>query len=268
MRRTILRALTKRRLAHARKTSLQLVTLLLLVALAGCASSSEVGEAVIPEHSATIAVSRSDRWAKKHLRLVQKAEESGVELLFLGDSITNRRTIDAIPVWEEFYGDRHAFSLGSGGDRTEHTLWRIEHGEIERLQPKLVVLLIGTNNIVQKGDSAANTPREIADGVHAIVRGLLSKMPETQILVNAIFPRGRGRHNNLRKPVVEIRPMLAKLAEGERVHFIDVGEVFLNEQGVIPKKIMVDALHLTQRGYRLWAQAIEAKVVELLGESG
>lgn len=274
MRTTIRRASSRLRPGTALKILLTLAAPLLWVALTGCVGSPKLGEGEIPEHSATIAVSRSDRWAQKHLRQLQQAEELGVELLFLGDSITNRWTIDASPVWDEFYGDRKAYPLGSGGDRTEHTLWRVEHGQIERLRPKLVVLLIGTNNLVQKGDSPPNTTGEIVDGVHAVVHGLLSKMPETRILLHAIFPRGRGPQGRLRQPVTEIAERLAELperlaeiADGERVHFIDVGEVFLNEQGAIPKRIMFDALHLTPQGYRLWAEAIEAKVAELLAES-
>ncbi len=238
---------------------------LLLLSLASC-SAAESPQTEIPEHAATTAVSRSDRWAAKHLRQLQEAEDQGVELLFLGDSITNRWTIVAPEVWNEFYGDRKAYNLGSGGDRTEHTLWRIEQGEIERLQPKLVVLLIGTNNLVQKDESAPSTPREIADGVTAIVRGLEKKMPETHILVHAMFPRGKRPPHPHRQKLAEARPMFAELDDGKRVHFLDIGEVFLNERGVIPAEIMPDALHLSEPGYRLWAESIEETVSKLLAE--
>ncbi len=240
-----------------------LEVLFLLCCLVSCRSVAVEPQPEIPEHSATIAASRGERWEAKHLRTVSRAEKQGVELLFLGDSITNRWTSEGLSVWDEFYGDRKALNLGSGGDRTEHTLWRIEHGKIERLRPRLVVLLIGTNNLVQK-DSAPSTPREIADGVDAIVRGLRHKLPESHILLHAVFPRGKGPRHRLRQQVAAIRPMLAALAGDDRVHFLDIGDVFLDQQGLIPSEIMPDALHLSPRGYRLWAESIEDAVEELL----
>ncbi len=239
---------------------------LLLCCLASCRSVAETPRAEIPRHSATIAVPRGERWVEKHLQQVRQAADEGVELLFLGDSITRQWTVVAPDVWTEFYGHRKALNLGNGGDRTEHTLWRVEHGEIERLPLKLVVLLIGTNNLVQKDDAMPSTPREIADGVSAIVQGLRRKLPETHILVQAIFPRGKGPRHRLRQQVAATLPMLAELADGKRVHFLDVGGVFVDEQERISGEIMPDALHLSSQGYRLWAENIEETVSELLAE--
>lgn len=237
---------------------------LLLCGLASCHSIAEAPQTEIPEHSATIASSRGERWEARHERLVGEAEELGVELLFLGDSITNRWAVEGAEVWEEFYSDRTAYNLGNGGDRTEHTLWRLEHGKIERLQPKLLVLMIGTNNLVQKDESVPNTPREIADGVHAIVRGLKQKMADTQILVLATFPRGKGPRHRFRQQTDQIGPMLEEIADGDRVHFLDISDVFIDEKGRIPEDVMPDSLHLSPKGYRLWAESIEDKVSESL----
>lgn len=243
-----------------------LILFLLCSCLVGCRSAAGVPREEIAKHAATTPVSRSERWAELHLKKLREAEELGVELLFLGDSITNQWRRVAPGVWDEFYGERKAYNLGSGGDRTEHTLWRVEHGELERLQPRLIVLLIGTNNLVQKGDAVSNTPREIADGIHATVRGLRRKLPETHILVHAVFPRGRGPQHRQRPKVAAISTMLAELAEQERVHFLDIGDVFLDENGFIPSEIMPDALHLSPQGYRLWSESIEETVSAVFAE--
>lgn len=237
---------------------------LLLFSLLSCQSVAEAPQSTVPEHSATVATSRGERWEARHTRQVGEAEELGVELLFLGDSITNRWSVEGAEAWEEFYGDRKAYNLGNGGDRTEHTLWRLEHGKIDRLQPRLLVLMIGTNNLVQKEEAMPNTPREIADGVTAVVHGLKRRMPDTHILVVATFPRGKGPRHRFRQKTAEISPMLAELADGGRVHFLDIGNVFIGEDGRIPEDVMPDGLHLSPKGYRLWAESIEEKVSELL----
>src|SRR5207237_1337936 len=153
-------------------------------------------------------------------------------------------------VWQRFYAPRNPANFGIGGDRTQHVLWRIENGEVEGIKPKVAVLMIGTNN------SRDNTADEIADGIKAIVRRLQEKLPDTKILLLAVFPRGE-KPGATRDKLNEVNEKIASLGDGTRVTYLDIGKHFLNEDGTISKEIMPDFLHLSPKGYRIWADAIE-----------
>ncbi len=125
---------------------------------------------------------REGWWMELHNRFLERAKKGKVDLLFLGDSITQGWNDNE--VWQRFYGPRNAANFGIGGDRTEHVLWRIQHGELEGIEPKVAVLMIGTNNV------SSSTPDEIAQGITAIVKELRSRLPKTKILLLGVFPRG------------------------------------------------------------------------------
>ncbi|MGE3182261.1 MAG: GDSL-type esterase/lipase family protein, partial [Phycisphaerae bacterium] len=147
------------------------------------------------------------------------------------------------------------------GDRTQHVLWRLDHGHFEGFTPKVVVLMIGTNN--SNGDD--NTVTEIADGVRAIVGRIRAKSPTTKILLLDIFPRGETP-NPQRGKNCQVNQLLAKLDDGNFVHYHPIGHLFLDDAGKISKDIMPDFLHLTERGYEIWAAAIEEKLDALMNE--
>jgi lysophospholipase L1-like esterase len=184
-----------------------------------------------------------------------------VELLFLGDSITQGWNNNAI--WKRHYEPRNAANFGIGGDRTQHVLWRIENGEIEGLSPRVAVLMIGTNNI------SSNTPEEIAEGVKANVSKLREKLPETKILLLGVFPRGATRDKTAEaaKPAdqpAKINAIISKLDDGKAVKYLDIGKVFLDAEGNIPRSLMPDFLHLSPPGYRKWADAIEPTLWDMM----
>jgi lysophospholipase L1-like esterase len=201
-------------------------------------------------------------WAKLHESFLERAKKGDVDLLFLGDSITQGWNNNE--VWKRHYEPRKSANFGIGGDRTEHVLWRIENGELEGISPKLVVLMIGTNNI------SANTPEDIAEGVKAIVGKLREKLPKAKILLLGVFPRARDDKKSTELPPSPIPGMInekiAKLDDGSNVKYLDIGKSFLNEKGQIPKDVMPDFLHLSGKGYRAWADAIEPAVWSMLDE--
>jgi len=227
--------------------------------------------AAAQKHSAVTPAERNgEEWWKQRLQTCNERIHKGdVGLIFLGDSITQGWEGEGRAVWEEFYVKRKAINLGFSGDRTQHVLWRIEHQPLEELaqpsagkaSPKLVVLMIGTNN----SNGADNSAQEIGDGIRAIVAALQGKLPQAKVLVLGIFPRGE-KPDAQRQKNAEASAIAAKLADGKRVHFLDIGPAFLEQDGTLSKEVMPDLLHLSPKGYRIWAEGIEAKVKELLGE--
>lgn len=213
-----------------------------------------------PQHSAVKPEPREGGWMKRHESFNERVKKGQVDLLFIGDSITQGWEGAGKEVWKKHYDARNAVNLGIGGDRTQHVLWRLDNGNIAGIKPKLAVLMIGTNN------SGTNTSEEIADGIKAIVTKLRTSLPETKVLVLAVFPRGANA-DDMRRKVNEKANQLAKsIADDKNVFFLDIGPKFLGDDGSLSKEIMPDLLHLSPKGYQIWADSIEAKVAELMGE--
>jgi beta-glucosidase len=204
--------------------------------------------------TATKPEARDGAWMELHNAFVDRAKKGSIGLLFLGDSITQGWGDNR--VWKRYYGAREAVNFGIGGDRTQHVLWRLDNGEIDGIQPKVVVLMIGTNNI------GSNTTDEIAEGVKEIVRLLRSKLSASKILLLGVFPRGE-KPGPVRDSVKEINDKIAML-NGDMVTYLDIGSRFVEKDGTISREIMPDALHLSQKGYMIWADAIEPTVWKLM----
>ncbi len=215
-------------------------------------------------NTATTPIPRDASWVKRHEGFVAQAKQGGIDLLFLGDSITDGWRSAGRTVWDKYYAPRHAANFGISGDRTEHVLWRMEHGELDGLKPKVVVLMIGTNNTGRERDGQSrNTTPEIIEGVTTVVRGLRAKLPESKVLLLAIFPRAT-LEDPQRAQVALINTVLAKLDDGKMVKFLDIGARFLEPDGTLPKGIMPDLLHPNANGYQIWADAIEPTLEEML----
>ena len=207
-----------------------------------------------PRNSAT--------WKARHDSFNDRVKKGNVDLLFIGDSITHGwEGKDVKTVWDEAYGKRNAVNLGIGGDKTQHVLWRLENGNIDGIKPKLAVIMIGTNN------SGSNTSEQIAEGITAIVKKLRDKLPETKVLVLGIFPRGADETDSKRKVNVGANAIVAKLADGKMVEYLDIGPKFLDDKGVLSKEVMPDLLHLTPGAYKTWAASIEPHVARMMGET-
>ncbi|MBL9146938.1 MAG: chitobiase/beta-hexosaminidase C-terminal domain-containing protein [Verrucomicrobiaceae bacterium] len=205
-------------------------------------------------------------WQKRHEALVASVQKQKPALLFIGDSITHffgGEKLD-LPLrgpntWDEFYAPRNAANIGFGWDKTENVLWRLTHGEIDNIEPKVAVVMIGTNNT---GTCPAG---EIVEGITAICQTLNQKLQNTKILLLAIFPRG-APDNPARPKIAEINAALSKLDGKDNVTFLDIGPKFLQPDGTISKDIMPDLLHPNEKGYRIWAEAMEPTLKKLLGE--
>lgn len=197
-------------------------------------------------------------WKQRHEGMLKRAKEGAIDLLFLGDSITEGWGNNA--VWQKHYQPLNAANFGIGGDTTPNVLWRITNGEIDGISPKVVVLLIGTNNFGLNGDS----PDGVVKGVAAVVTTLRKKLPKSKVLLLAIFPRDAQPKADIRTKIAKVNAELAKLEDKKTVRFLDIGAKFLAPDGSIPKEIMPDALHLSEKGYQIWAEAMDPLLKEML----
>ena len=197
-------------------------------------------------------------WMEKHNSFLQRAGRGNIDLLFLGDSITAGWG-SAYLLWKEHYEPFKAANFGIGGDRTENVLWRIQNGEVEGYDPKVVVLLIGINNL-----SAKHTPSQIEEGIAAIVHEIRNRKPKSKILLLGIFPRGQKPGTPERQQIAEINRTISGLDDGEHVFFLDIGSKFLEPDETISKENMSDFLHPTHAGYKIWADAMQEKLTALL----
>ncbi len=195
---------------------------------------------------------------KRHAGFVEIAKKGGVEFLLLGDSITDGwRGGGGKAVYTAHFEPLKAANFGIGGDRTQHVLWRLKNGELDGITPKLCMLMIGTNN---GGDSA----EDVAAGITAIVKEIQTKSPKTKVLLLGIFPRSE-KPNAAREKNDKVNTIIAKLDDaGKTVKYLDIGAKFLNEDKTISKEIMPDFLHLSAKGYQIWAEAVLPTVKELL----
>ena len=214
----------------------------------------EVNSAIIP-HSRGDETWWRDRDREKNNRL----KEGNIDLAFIGDSITQGWEGNGKQVWESYYGARKAVNLGFGGDRTEHVIWRLTKGAWNQIKPKVAVLMIGTNNTGHK----MQDPSQTAAGIERILNILKERSPKTKVLLLGVFPRGRAPHDRGRVINQGINQIIRRLADNDRVHYMDLGDHFLQSDGDLPASIMPDALHLNEEGYRIWAEAMEPKLKEL-----
>ncbi|HUJ09656.1 MAG TPA: platelet-activating factor acetylhydrolase IB subunit [Verrucomicrobiae bacterium] len=219
---------------------------------------------VLAGNTAIIPVPRDAKWLKRHEGFLVLTKAGGINLLFLGDSITDGWRTRGSNVWNKCYAPLHAANFGIGGDRTQHVLWRLQHGELDGLKPKVVVLMIGTNNTgKERNGKPRNSIPEVIEGVTAVVKGLRARLPETKILLLGIFPRGVV-DDPQRAQVAVINTALAKLDDGKMMKFLDIGPEFLEADGTLPGSIMPDLLHPNAKGYQIWADAMQPALAEMM----
>lgn len=205
---------------------------------------------------------------QKHAANLEIAKKGDIDLLFMGDSITdfwrNSGAAGVVnppragkAVFDKYYGAIKTANFGISGDTTQGVLFRLQDGEGQGFQPKAIMLMIGTNN------GATCSSAEIAEGVGAIVLELRKDFPAAKILLLAIFPRG-SPGEVIRKTVADVNPIIAKLHDGKNVFYLDIGAKFLDADGVIQPDIMADKLHPGEKGYEIWAEAVKEPLAELL----
>lgn len=198
-------------------------------------------------------------WMPQHDANVATARKGGIDLLFVGDSLTKCWVREGRNEWNARFVPLHAADFGISGDCTQHVLWRLQNGELDGIQPKEVVLLIGTNNI-----TSGNSPEEIAQAVSAIVAEIRKRLPATRILQLGVLPRRESHAHNDRQTIRDINDRLAKLNDGDHLTYLDIGEKFLLPDGNMNKELTTDFCHLTPKGYEVFATAIQPSVNDLL----
>jgi lysophospholipase L1-like esterase len=201
-----------------------------------------------------------------HQQLVAKAQSGGIDVYFVGDSITRRWGAldypDFLAHWRRTFHGWNAGNFGWGADRTENILWRLENGEIDGVDPKVVVILAGTNNVGREpGDDT--TVDEVARGVKAIVEACRRKAPAATIVLTAIFPR--NDNPAVVPTIVRVNSELAKLADGKSIRFLDVNARLADASGTLLEGMTVDGLHPSLKGYEVWAEGLRPILTELLG---
>ena len=201
-------------------------------------------------------------WLETHHRFVAEAQKGEAQVVFLGDSITQGWGANGKSEWDKRFAPLGAVNFGIGGDRTQQILWRVEHGTLDGLSPKIVVLKIGVNNLW--GDLQEYGEEKVADGIEACVRAIRRKVPGAKVLLLGILPTKQQPDNPLRLGAQAINARSAKLADDDHVFFRDLGEAFLEPDGTISPDVMPDYLHLSPEGYRRFADALEPVLRELL----
>ncbi len=203
-------------------------------------------------------------WQNLHRGFLDRNKLGSVNVVFLGDSITMGWQNEGKALWEALYLPLGAVDYGIGGDSSRQILWRIAHGELDGIRPKLVVLKIGTNNLYD--DFNSGTDEEIADGINAIVSTIRKKLPDARILLCAILPRQNDYFCNR---IAHINSIIAKLEDGKAVRFLDMTAKFEDAPGRVKANLYQgDQLHLVAEGYRIWAETMQAMFNTLLGKLG
>jgi len=255
-------------LPRMKKASARALSLALFSLLAACATppvppTTAPAAPTVSVASDSLPKRGNARFYELHAAFLKRAKEP-MDVLFLGDSITEGWG-KAPSVWKEYYEKYRPANFGISGDRTQHVIWRIEDGELDGIKPKVVVLMIGTNN------SADDTGAQIAAADTKIVRLIRGKIPGAKVLLLAIFPRGPWRGDKdpaaaqqRMAAIGEANALLAKLDDGKDVRFLDIGHVFLGPDGKIPDGIMPDQLHPNATGYQLWAIAMQPLLTEMM----
>jgi lysophospholipase L1-like esterase len=246
------------------------IVLCMLQALAGNAA----GQTATPG-----AAARADRAAPQenrlflpaHKELLKKAKGGRIDVYFLGDSITRRWHANDYPKfqenWKKNFTGWNAANFGWGADGTQNVLWRLEHGELDGVNPKVVVLMVGTNNVGEldpEADHAENVPR-IAAGIEAILKLIREKAPRARVVLMGITPRNDKAGTSLMRTIDEINEWIAKLADGKQIRYLNINDRLTDEDGKLIEGVTEDGLHLSVRGYQIWADALKPILTEWLG---
>lgn len=204
-------------------------------------------------------------WLPRHQEKLEeiknlKARHENSELVFIGDSITHNWEKDGANVWNRNYKKYNALDLGFGGDHTENILWRLQHGEVDGIHPKVAVMMFGTNNT---GDRQEN-PMTTAEGMKRDIEEVQRRLPDTKILLLAIFPRDEKPDSLSRRINENVNAIISGIADNKKIFFLNINQAFLNSDGVLSKDIMPDLLHPNEKGYEIWAKAMEPELHKLM----
>lgn len=205
-----------------------------------------------PGNPTLVPSSRTDtNWSLIFQRHLDRIKQGSIDLLFFGDSITGCFFEQGMKDWNARYGSLNAAAFGIAGDRIEHVLWRVENGELKGISPKLIVLLIGTNNLGQA------PPNQIAEGIGNLVHEIEKRSPSSHILLLGIFPRSKKADDPIRTLIKDINGRISGLGDGKQVTYLDIGSKFLEANGDMLEGITFDYLHPNAAGCHIWYDAIQ-----------
>ena len=214
-------------------------------------------------------VARTDANSKlAHEQLLEKAKKGRIDVYFTGDSITRRWGATDYPKflanWRQNFHGWNAANFGWGGDTVQNVLWRLTNGELDGVKPKVIVVMAGTNNIGARPTGGAEAKAaEIADGLKAVVDVCREKAPDAVVLLMGITPRN---DNPAVIPIVDkVNDRLARLADGKKVRYLSINDKLADKDGKLLEGMSSDRLHLSEKGYQVWADALKPVLTELLG---
>ena len=205
-------------------------------------------------------------WQKRFAEKQELVKKGGSEVVFIGDSITH--FLEGSEVWKTKLAvpPYNALNLGFSGDRTEHVLWRIDHGELDGYKAKVIVLMIGTNNTGHRS-RADETPVDTIVGVNEVVRRIRQKQPQAKIILHPIFPRGEKPTDEMRVRNDIVNESIRQLADGQTVFLCDFNDFLTEPDGTLSKDIMPDFLHPGPKGQKMWVRAVLPLINRLLASS-
>jgi lysophospholipase L1-like esterase len=218
---------------------------------------------------------RTDRNSQiAHEQLVEKAKRGGIDVYFEGDSITRRwgasdpQYREFLDHWRRRFFGWNAADFGWGGDTVENILWRLDHGELDGVEPKIIVLLAGTNNIgaVPRRGVDAAVVSAVTDGISAILDVMRQKAAGAIVILTGVTPRRDQAGGMTLMPTIDaINSRLASLADGRRVRYININDRLIALDGRLRDETTVDGLHLSVAGYQIWADALTPIFTAILG---
>ncbi|MCX6878160.1 MAG: glycoside hydrolase family 127 protein [Verrucomicrobia bacterium] len=194
-------------------------------------------------------------WRMRHSERVAevKSHANDLDVLFLGDSITSGWRDIGKALWEKEFVPLHAVNIGIAGSQTSHILWQFENGAIDGIRPRVAVLMIGVNNVMA---SPTQSAVEVARGVSTIVAKLRAKLPSTKILLLGTFPKDHESGTPDRRKIQELNSIIAKLDDGKGLRYLDISGRLLDKDNKLTADVSADGVHLTEKGYQTWADAI------------
>jgi lysophospholipase L1-like esterase len=215
-------------------------------------------------------VERADANSKlAHRQMVENLKKGRIDVYFVGDSITRRWRAKDYPQflanWNENFHGWNAANFGWGADTIQNILWRMQNGELEGIQPRVIVLLAGTNNI---GSFPANDARiaDVTKGIKALLDILHEKAPGATIILTGIFPRNDGTQTTAGMASIgKINSNIAQFADGKTIRYLNINDKLADKDGKLLPGISLDRLHLSAKGYQIWANSLKPIFAEVLG---
>jgi lysophospholipase L1-like esterase len=257
-------------MAHMRRPSLRWPMLLVLISMFGPANAQTLGSPPAPRSAP-----RTDANSQiAHRQLLQKARQGRIDLYFAGDSTARRwgasdaQYQDLLANWNRNFIGWNAANFGWGGDTVQNILWRLENGELDDVHPKVIVLLAGTNNLGGKPPPEDPDPRieEVTGGIRAILDFMKRKAPRATIILMGLTPRNDPPNGTAIMPTIDrINARLARLADGRQIRFLNLNDKLADPNGKLFEGMTVDGLHLSLKGYQIWADALKPLLEQLLG---